>query len=112
MRYMLASWVVSTLAFLLASFLLPGFHVANLTAALVGAAVLGVLNALVRPVVILFTLPLTVLTLGLFLLVINGLMLYISAAVVHGIDITNFFSAIAAALVISVVNAILGKVLG
>lgn len=112
MLYMLYSWIVSAAAFMLASTILPGFHVESLGTAFLGAAVLGVFNAIVRPVIILFTLPVTVLTLGLFLFVVNGLVLGLVAWLIPGIVIANLLWAIAAALVISIVNAVLGSILG
>lgn len=111
MRYMLASLIAATLAFLAAAYLLPGFTITDPMAAVVGALALGVANALIRPLIILFTLPVTVLTLGLFLLVVNGLMLWLVTMVVPGIAVSNFAWAIAAAIVISIVNAALGAVL-
>lgn len=111
MLYMIASLITATLAFLAAAYVVPGFHVTDLTAALIGGVALGVANALIRPIVVLFTLPLTALTLGLFLLVINGLMLWLVTLVVPGIVVTSFIGAIAAAIVIALVNAVLGTLL-
>jgi putative membrane protein len=111
MRYMIASLIAATLAFLAASYLLPGFTVKDWVAAAIGGVALGVANAIIRPLIILFTLPVTVLTLGLFLLVVNGLMLWLVTLVVPGIAVANFGWAIAAAIVIAVVNAVLGAVL-
>src|SRR5690242_10398175 len=112
MLYMLFSWLVSAVAFMVAFYLLPGFHVPSLWPALIAAAVLGVCNALIRPLVILFTLPLTLLTLGLFLLVVNGLVLALAVWVVPGVAVANLGWAILAAIVIAVVNAVLGSLLG
>ncbi|HEY9721770.1 MAG TPA: phage holin family protein [Oscillatoriaceae cyanobacterium] len=112
MLYMLSSWLISAVGFMLAAYLLPGFHVANFWAALGAAAVLGVCNAIIRPIVILFTLPLTLLTLGLFLLVINGLVLALAVWLVPGVAVANLGVAIVAAIVIAIVNAVLGAVLG
>jgi putative membrane protein len=91
---------------------IPGFHVANFTTALIAAFVLGVCNAIIRPIVILFSLPLTVLTLGLWLVVVNALMLGLTVYFVPGIAIAHLWVAVAAAFVISIVNAIAGKILG
>lgn len=112
MPYMIVSWIVSTLAFMLAAYLVPGFTVASVWSAAIAAAVLGVCNALVRPFIILFTLPVTVLTLGLFLLVINGVVLALAVWLVPGVDVANLWVAILAALVIAIVNAVLGALLG
>jgi putative membrane protein len=110
MPYMIYSLLISTAAFLLASYLLPGFRVDNVWSAVMAAIALGVANAIIRPLVILFTLPLTVLTLGLFLLVVNGLVLALAVWLVPGVAVANLGWAIAAAVVIAVVNAVLGSV--
>lgn len=110
MAYMIYSLLVSTAAFLLASYLLPGFRVDSVVSAAIAAVALGVCNALIRPLVILFTLPLTVLTLGLFLLVVNGAVLALAVWLVPGVHVANLGWAIAAAVVISVVNAVLGSI--
>ncbi|MBM3267714.1 MAG: phage holin family protein [Candidatus Sericytochromatia bacterium] len=93
-------------AFLAAAYLLPGFHVATWVDALKGAVLLGILNAVLRPVLGLLTLPITLLTLGLFSLVLNGLMVVITDALLDGIRVDNFLWSIAAALVISIVNSV------
>lgn len=111
MRYMIASLLAATLAFLAASYLLPGFTVKDPLAAAIGGLALGLANALIRPLIILFTLPVTVLTLGLFLLVVNGAMLWLVTLVVPGVAVANFGWAIAAAIVIAIVNAVLGAIL-
>jgi putative membrane protein len=112
MKYMILSWLISAGAFLACAYYIPGFHVASLQAALMAAFALGVCNAIIRPIVILFTLPLTVLTLGLSLLVVNAAMLGLAAYFVPGVTIANIGVAVVAALVISIVNAIAGAVLG
>ncbi|MEB3285621.1 MAG: phage holin family protein [Candidatus Sericytochromatia bacterium] len=109
---MLASWLTATLAFLIAAAALPGFNVAGLWPAVLGAFALGLANAIIRPIIILFAFPLTFLTLGLFLFVINGAMLWLVTLFVPGIVVDNFLWAILAAMVISTANAIFGLILG
>ncbi len=90
--------------------LLPGLvEVTGVQAALMAAIVLAVVNALIRPLVLIFTLPINFMTLGLFTLVINALMLYIVAFTVEGFLIVGFWQAIVAALLISVVSSFLTK---
>src|SRR5207247_9043473 len=89
---MLIHWIVLTLALLIVSHLYSGLQVANLPAAIVAAAVLGILNALVRPVLQFFALPITLLTWGLFYFVINGLMLYSTPYLVDGLAVCSFGS--------------------
>lgn len=104
----LVQWLIAAIAFLIAAYLLPGFHVDGLVAALIGAAALGLANMVVKPVLLFFSLPITILTLGLFLLVVNGLMLWLVSALLPGISVTHFGWAILAALVISLVNGVFG----
>ncbi|MBU2566745.1 phage holin family protein [Patescibacteria group bacterium] len=92
-------WVVSTLAILLASYLVPGVEVTNFWAALLTALVLGLINAIIRPLVILLTLPANILTLGLFTLIINAFMLWLAAYLVPGFDVQGFWPAFAGALI-------------
>ena len=104
MRGILVRWLVSGLSLLLVSYLVPGFEVEGFFYALVAAAFLGILNAFVRPVLILFTLPLTVFTLGFFLFVINSLLLLFMSAIIKGIHINGFWPALGGALILSVIS--------
>jgi putative membrane protein len=91
--------------------LVPGIRVRDGKAALVGALVLGLANAVVRPVLVLLTLPVTVLTLGLFLLVVNAAMLGLAAALVDGFEIEGFGSALLGAVLLAVMNVLVGVLL-
>jgi putative membrane protein len=112
MRGLLLRWLVNALALLLTAALLPGIHVRGIFPALVGALLLGVLNAVIRPVLFILTLPINILTLGLFTLVINGLMLEIVAATIKGLDVDSFGWAILGAGVLGLIswaaNALIG----
>ncbi|MBF0497814.1 MAG: phage holin family protein [Deltaproteobacteria bacterium] len=107
MSGILIRWLIMTMALILASFLIPGIYIADFPSALVAAAILGILNAFIRPVLFLLTLPLTVLTLGLFALVLNGLMLQLVSTLVKGFYVSNFLSAILGSLIISAVSCVL-----
>ncbi len=109
---MLMHWIVLTLALVIVSHIYSGFQVSNLPAAIVAAAVLGILNALVRPVLQFLSLPITVLTLGLFYFVINGLMLYWTAALVKGIAVRSFWAAILTSILISICSLLLNSLFG
>ena len=104
MKGLLIRWVMNALALLLISQVIKGIEVDSIFAAFVAAAVLGVINAILRPILLLITLPITVLTLGLFALVINGLMLYIVGSVVKGFHVTGFWAAVFGALFLSVIS--------
>ncbi|MGE5664676.1 MAG: phage holin family protein [Deltaproteobacteria bacterium] len=101
----------SAIAILLIAYLLPTVVTADGVMAALGAAfVLGLVNAVIRPVFVLLTLPLTIVTLGLFLLVVNGLLLWGVAAVVPGFHVNGFLGAVAGSILISVVSWILTRV--
>ena len=97
-------WVVNTLALLLVVNVVPGFAYRDWITLAIAAAVLGLLNAIVRPVLWFITLPITVLTLGLFLLVLNAIMLELTAWLVPGFDIHGFGWAILGALVLAIIS--------
>ena len=90
-----------------AAWFIPGVHLVGLLPALVAGVVLGLVNAVVKPLLIFFTLPVTLLTLGLFLFVVNAACLGLTAAVVPGFDIDGFWPALFGAFVVSVVSWIL-----
>jgi putative membrane protein len=104
MRYLIVHWLLSALLLWLVSRIVPGVYVDGAAAALLAALVLGIANTLVRPVLVLITLPITVLTLGLFLIVINALMLLLTSAIVRGFSVHGFTSAALAGLVLGVFN--------
>jgi putative membrane protein len=87
--------------------LVPGIQIDRFQDLLTGALVIGLLNAFLRPVIILLTLPVTVLTLGLFTLVINGLMFYLAATLVHGFRVSGFATTFVAALLFSLFSFLL-----
>lgn len=104
MQGILIRWIINAVALILASHVIKGIEVDNLLAAFVAAAVLGVMNAVVRPILILLTLPITLLTLGLFILIVNGFMLYVAGAVVNGFHVNGFWSSVFGALFLSVIS--------
>src|SRR5262245_4613883 len=110
MRFLLLNWVLTALGFLAIAHLIPGFHVAGFAAALVAALVFGLVNSTLGLLLKLVTLPLTLITFGLFLLVINALMLKLVAALVPGFDVTGFGPALLAAILLAVLNTIVKHV--
>ncbi|MDD5169391.1 MAG: phage holin family protein [Syntrophales bacterium] len=109
MRGLIIRWLILTVSILLAAYLIDGIRVGSFLSAVLAAAVLSILNALLRPLLIILTLPLNILTLGLFTFLINAFLLKITSSVIHGFDVTGFWPAVIGALVISVVNWLLGK---
>lgn len=101
---LLIRWIINTLALLLVAHVVPNFHYRSWVSLAIAAAVLGIANVLVRPILVFLTFPLTVITLGLFLLVVNAIMLELTAWIVPGFDINGFGWAIVGALVLSIVS--------
>jgi putative membrane protein len=104
MNGILIRWIINALALVLMSHVIKGIEVDHLLAAFVAAAVLGVINAVLRPILLLVTLPITIVTLGLFVFVINGLMLYIAGSVVEGFHVSGFWASVFGALFLSVIS--------
>ena len=104
----LVHWFVTAVALGVASWVLPGIHVSSWPALLVAALVLGFMNAVVRPVLLIVTFPITVLTLGLFYFVVNGLAFGLAAAIVPGFDVDSLGWAMLGALVVSVISWFIG----
>lgn len=99
-------WLLSALALVLAAELVPGIEVTGLYPALVAALVLGFLNVLIRPILIILTLPITILTLGLFTFVINALLFWFVASFIEGFVVKDFWSAFIGSLVVTIVVTI------
>lgn len=104
----LVHWAIVAASLWVAAYLIPGVVIRSVPALLIAALVLGLVNALVRPVLTILTLPITIITLGLFYLVVNGVAFALAAAVTPGFDLAGFGSAILGALLVSVVSWILG----
>jgi len=100
-------WLILTAAIVAASYLIDGIRISGFFSAFFAAAVLGILNALFRPILFILTLPINIMTLGLFTFVINALLLKMASGVIPGFDVHGFWSAVFAALIISGVNWIL-----
>jgi len=90
---LLLRWLINAVAILLMAYYLPGIGVAGFYSALIAALILGIINALVRPVLIILTLPVTILTLGLFTLVINALLFWFTSTIVKGFEVAGFWPA-------------------
>lgn len=97
-------WVINAVALLLVAYLIPGFAVASLYSALIAALVLGFINAVIRPILIVLTLPVSIMTLGLFIFVINAGLIWFMGTVVQGVSVDGFIPAFIAALLLWVVS--------
>jgi putative membrane protein len=102
--------LLSAVAVYIADYLIDGVTINSLTTTLIVAIVLGLLNAIVKPLLVILTIPVTILTLGLFLLVINVIIVYIAAALVPGFAVTGFISALLFSIVVSLVTWLLDTI--
>lgn len=103
----LINWVVAALVIVAAAYLLSGVHIADFTTALVAAVVLGIINAILKPILVFLTLPINILTLGLFTLVINAALIMLATYFVPGFVVDGFGWAILLSVVMSVINTFL-----
>jgi putative membrane protein len=103
----LLHWFLRAMSIMIAAYLLPGIIVKSFFAALVVAVVLGIFNTVLKPILIILTLPITILTLGLFTLVINAGLIMLTSSVVDGFYVQSFWWALLFSLILSLVNAIL-----
>ena len=108
----LVTWVVTAVSLLITAYIVPGLTIASVTAAAVAAIVLGLVNAIVKPILVLFTLPLTILTFGLFLLVVNAISLGLVGYFTPGFTVAGFFPAVIGSIVLSLVSGFLNQMFG
>lgn len=101
----LISWLINTLAVLVVAYLLEGVHLYSIEAAFVTALILGVVNATLKPILLILTLPISIITLGLFTFVINALMVLLTSAIVPGFKVDSFWWALLFSLVLSLVSS-------
>ena len=106
---LLVRWLVLTAAIMIASYLINGIQINGFFSAFFAAAILGILNIFFRPILFIFTLPINLLTFGLFTFIINALLLKMASGVIEGFQVHGFWSAVFGALVISVVNWLLNS---
>jgi putative membrane protein len=105
----LIRWTILTVSIITASYLLEGIHISGFFSAFFAAAALGILNALFRPILLILTLPINVLTLGLFTFIINALMLKTASGIIPGFEVHGFWTAVIGSLIISVISWLLNS---
>ncbi len=108
---LLLGWALNALALLAVAYLLPNIHVASFLSALLASFIIGLVNILIRPLLILLTLPITVLTLGLFILVINGVLFYFVGQSLQGFHVDNLMAGVLGALLYSMLSWLLTALL-
>jgi putative membrane protein len=107
MSHFLIRWFVLTLAIFIVANLFHLIYIENFTALILASLILGILNAIVRPILIFLTLPINILSLGFFILVINAFLLFFVSKMVGGFEIVSFWKAFWAALLITIISAVL-----
>lgn len=108
---LLLVWILNAVSLLVVAYLLPGISVASFGSAMIAALVLGLLNTIVKPVLMFLTLPITIVTLGLFLIVINALVFWFAGSILKGFEVAGFGWALIGAIVYSVVSSLLARLL-
>ncbi len=109
MKGILIRWIILTAAIMISAYLLEGIEVSGFFSAFFAAAILGILNAFFRPILLILTLPINIITLGLFTFVINAILLMMASGVISGFEVKGFWSAIAGSLIISIVSWLLSS---
>ncbi len=112
MKKLLSKWIIAAVSIYLAGQIINGFNVLGWKAAFGAAVLFGLLNFAIKPILSILALPVTFITLGLFLFVINGLMVYLLGMISSGIEVADMLSAILASIVISVVTMVLNSIFG
>ena len=109
MGQFLLTWLATAVSLLITAWIVPGLNITGFSAAAIGAIVLGFVNAIVKPLLVIFTLPLTILTLGLFLLVVNAIAFSLVGYLTPGFEVTGFFPAVFGSIVLSVISGIISQ---
>lgn len=106
MLALLIRWLINAAALMLVAYIYPGVEVTSFGAAVLAALVLGLVNAVIRPVLLLLTLPVTILTLGLFIFVVNALMFWLAAGIVGGFHVAGFWAALIGSVLYSLITLV------
>jgi putative membrane protein len=108
--HLILRWALNTLALFVVVTIVPGFHYRSIVSLAIAALILGLLNAIVRPILVLLTLPLTIVTLGLFLIVLNAVMLELTAFFAPGFRIDDFVAALIGAIVLAIISWVTNQI--
>jgi putative membrane protein len=114
MPQFLLTWLVTAVSLIVTAYIVPGFTVTSFGAALLASVVLGLVNAIVKPILVILTLPLTILTLGLFLFVVNAITIWLAGALTPGFTVTGLLPALLGSIVLTLVasgiNFLVGRI--
>ncbi len=109
---LILSWLINAVAVYATAYFLDIIYIESFTSALIVALVLGLINAIIKPILVFFSMPFIVVTLGLFLLIINGAMLYLASYFVSGFALTGFWAAVLGSIIISLISWLLSAIFG
>lgn len=112
MPHFLLTWLLTALALVITAKLVPGFKIDSFTAALIASVVLGLVNAIIKPILVVLTLPITLVTLGLFLFVVNAITIWLAGYLTPGFDVYGPVPALLGSIVLTIVASVLNYVLG
>ena len=112
MNGLIIRWLTSTAAIIVASYMIDGIRVAGVFSAIFAAAALGIFNAFLRPIALILTLPINIMSLGLFTFVINAVMLKLASGIIPGFDVHGFWASILGAFLISIISWLLNTFIG
>lgn len=107
MPQFLLTWLVTAISLMLTAYIVPGFTVRNIASALIAAIVLGLVNAIVKPILVILTLPLTIVTLGLFLFVVNAITIWLAGALTPGFEVAGLIPALLGSIVLTLVASVI-----
>jgi putative membrane protein len=110
MPHFLLTWLVTAASLLVTAYIVPGFAVRSFATALIAAVVIGLVNAIVKPILIILTLPLTILTLGLFLFVVNAITIWLAGALTPGFYVAGLIPALLGSIVLTLVTSVINFV--
>jgi putative membrane protein len=110
MPYFLLTWLITAVSLIITANLVSGFVVKSFVAALIAAVIIGLVNAIIRPILVLLTLPITIVTLGLFLFVINAITIWIAGTITPGFHVYGFLPALIGSIVLTIVASVLNFV--
>jgi len=109
MKHLIINWLLGTVSLILVSYIIPGFVVKGFIAALIAALVIGLINATLGLFLKIITIPITIVTFGVFLLIINAFILKIASSLLNGFSVSSFWAAFFGAVVLAIINVVLNK---
>ena len=108
----LLTWLLAAVSLVITAYLVPGFVIQSFVAALIASVILGLVNAIVRPILVLLTLPITIVSLGLFLFVVNAITIWLAGYLTPGFDVRGFIPALIGSIVLTLVSSVLNHLVG